>query len=91
MKSEIMGRFAKLEGYNHERDGIKIPQPAEVDLFHKVELMPYDVKRIKEIAEFEGKDSNSLTDVDVWGIVSAALIENVVSLRIANGKIKRKS
>ena len=27
MKKSIMARFAKMEGYNHQRDGIKIPQP----------------------------------------------------------------
>lgn len=30
MKKAIMARFAKLEGYNHERDGIKIPQQPKV-------------------------------------------------------------
>jgi hypothetical protein len=82
MKKEILARFAKLEGYNHERDGIKIPEPPKEEIFHKVVLYPNDMKRIKEIASIEGADPDNLSDVDIWGIVSDSLIKNFVDLRM---------
>ncbi|WP_240416773.1 hypothetical protein [Paenibacillus periandrae] len=40
----------------------------------EVELQTFDVKRVKEIAELQGLDSENLTDAAFWSIVSEAII-----------------
>ncbi|GIP25529.1 hypothetical protein J23TS9_06590 [Paenibacillus sp. J23TS9] len=39
----------------------------------KVDLVGFDIERVKEIAVMEGKDPETLTEVQIWEIVSHAL------------------
>jgi hypothetical protein len=40
----------------------------------QVRLESFDIKRIKEIAVLEGLDPESLSETEIWSIVSAALV-----------------
>lgn len=40
----------------------------------QVRLESFDIKRIKEIAVLEGLDPESLSETEIWSIISAALV-----------------
>jgi len=46
-----------------------------------VRLENFDIRRIKEIAGFQGKDPENLSDAEVWGIISEALIHLLFAVK----------